>query len=46
MALSLALLLKLLFDAWAVSVFLHFRPRVCSVAKLVFGRFFALHSFV
>ena len=33
------------FATWAASVFLHFRT-VCSVAKLVFGRLFALHSFV
>jgi len=34
------------FATWAASVFLHFRPFVFSVAKLVFGRLFALHSLV
>ena len=32
---------KTAFDAWAASVFLYFRPSVCLVAKLVFGRLFA-----
>ena len=35
----LPLLLKLLFAIWAVSVCLHFRPSVSSVACLVFGCF-------
>jgi len=37
---------KTAFPTWAASVFLHFRPSVYSVVKLVFGRLFVFHSFV